>query len=84
MPDKPKTQKETIDQVWFGLFGVNGTTGLIGRVAKIEDRLDGNGKKPRRVEIMLTIMGILVAAQTLGVVEGLRVAITGWLNGGAG
>ena len=83
MPDKPKTQKETIDQVWFGLFGVNGTTGLIGRVAKIEDRLDGNGKKPRRVEIMLTIMGILVAAQTLGVVEGLRVAITGWLNGGA-
>ena len=84
MPDKPKTQKETIDQVWFGLFGVNGTTGLIGRVAKIEDRLDGNGKKPRRLEIIGGIVVLLVGLQTLGVVDGLRVAIMGWLAGGAG
>ena len=45
---------------------------------------NGGTKKPKRVEVMLGIMGILVAAQTLGLVDGLRVAIMGWLAGGAG
>lgn len=44
---------------------------------------NGGGKKPRRVEIMLAIMGILVAAQTLGLVDGTRMAIIRWLSGGA-
>lgn len=45
---------------------------------------NGGGKKPRRVEVMLGIMGILVAAQTLGLVDGLRIAVAHWLSGGAG
>ena len=84
MPDKPKTQKETIDQVWFGMYGVNGSVGLVGRMTKLEERLDGNGKKPRRLEIIGGIVVLLVGLQTLGVVDGLRVAIMGWLAGGAG
>ncbi len=44
---------------------------------------NGGGKKPRRVEVMLGIMGILVAAQTLGFIDGLRLAIMRWLSGGA-
>ena len=44
---------------------------------------NGSGKKPRRVEWMLGIMGILVAAQTLGFVDGIRDAIKIWLNGSA-
>jgi len=42
---------------------------------------NGGTTKPRRVEIMLAIMGILVAAQTLGFVDGIRDAIKVWLNG---
>ena len=84
MPDKPKTQKETIDQVWFGMYGVNGSVGLVGRMTKLEERIDGNGKKPRRLEIIGGIVVLLVGLQTLGVVDGLRVAIMGWLAGGAG
>ena len=45
---------------------------------------NGGGKKPKRVEVMLGIMGILVAAQTLGLVDGLRSAVAHWLAGGAG
>ncbi len=38
---------------------------------------NGGGKKPRRIEIMLGIMGILVAAQALGLIEAARLWIAG-------
>ena len=38
MPEKPKTQKETIDLIYYGLYGTNGSIGLIERVEHIEER----------------------------------------------
>ena len=86
MAVKPQTQKEMIDQLWYAVIGTNGD-GLVGRMAKVEQKLDTRpamAKKPRRVEIMLSIMGGLVAAQTLGLVDGLRLVIYQWVNGGPG
>ncbi len=84
--EKPKTQKDTLDAVYYGLYGTPGAPGMIER---FENHLDGNGtkkngKKPRRVEILFGFMGALMAAQSLGVTEGIRVAVVRWLSGGVG
>lgn len=34
---KPKTQRETLDQVWYAVLGTNGD-GLIDRVTRLEER----------------------------------------------
>ena len=79
MADKPKTIGGRVSQLEGQFKAIMTDLGEI----KTKLRLaNGGGKKPRRVEIMLGIMGILVAAQTLGVIEGLRAAIQGWLTGG--
>lgn len=41
-----------------------------------------NGKKPKRMEILTGVIVALVGLQSLGVIEGLRTAIVGWLSGG--
>ena len=38
MPDKPSTQKDTIDAIWYALHGVNGSIGLVQRVERLESR----------------------------------------------
>ena len=45
---------------------------------------NGGGKKPRRVEILFGFMGAMVAAQGLGITEGIRMAVIRWLSGGTG
>jgi len=39
-------------------------------------------KKPRRLEILATVIGILIGLQTLGILDGIRAAIYNWLTGG--
>ncbi len=36
MSEKPKTGRETIDQIWYALYGTNGSIGLIDRVIHLE------------------------------------------------
>ena len=38
MTEKPKTQKETIDFIYYGLYGTNASIGLIERVRRLEER----------------------------------------------
>lgn len=86
--EKPKTQKETIDQLWYAVIGTNGH-GLTARMAHVEEKIDAhlgkghakNGKQPKRLEVLATIVGILIGLQTLGFVDGIRAAIFQWLAG---
>ena len=43
-PEKPATQKETIDQMWFVLIGAN-SEGIAERVRRIDDRLQAVEEK---------------------------------------
>ncbi len=43
---------------------------------------NGGGKKPRRLEIIGGIIVAMVGLQTLGFIDGLRLAIARWLSGG--
>ncbi len=70
MPEKPKTQKETNDQIWYAIYGTNPHEGLLARMARIEDRLfNGNGMslwkilKTRGIEALL--IGVVVAVVML-------------------
>ncbi len=36
MSEKPKTERETVDQIWYALYGTNGSIGLIDRVIRLE------------------------------------------------
>jgi len=80
MAEKPKTQRETIDQLWYAVIGTNGD-GLIGRMAKVEKKL-GTGKKPKRLEIIGAVIVALVGLQSLGVFDGIRAGVSAWLAGG--
>ena len=42
---------------------------------------NGGTKKPRRLEIIGAIIVALVGLQTLGIVDGVRLAIARWLGG---
>ena len=54
MPEKPTSEKKTLDQVWYGFYGAPGSIGLLDRVETIEKILNGkkNCKKPKRLEII--------------------------------
>ena len=84
MPEKPASEKKTLDQVWYGLFGAPGSIGVIDRVENIEKALNGNGKKPRRLEIMGAAIVGLVGLSELGVLEGLKAVVYNFFSGGAG
>ena len=66
---------------------------LLDSMARVETNMKAvvrstNGKekekKPKRLEIMAVVITALVGLQTLGILDGIRAAISGWLAGGAG
>lgn len=57
MPDKPSTQKETIDAIWYALNGTNGSKGLVQRVEKLENRPRSRWLMVK--DILLVLMPIL-------------------------
>lgn len=78
-PVKPPGQKETLDQVWYGMYGTNGTVGLVGRMEAVEKKVSTrNGKKPRRMEVLTVIIAAIVGAQAIGLLDALR----HWVAGG--
>ena len=84
MPEKPTSEKKTLDQVWYGLFGTPGSAGLVARVENIETTLNGNGKKPRRLEIMGGAIVMLVGLSELGILDGLKNVVFIFFAGGGG
>ena len=65
------------------------TTKLLVAMGRVETAIKkngngvkANGKKPKRMEILTATIIALVGLQSLGVIEGLRVVIVGWLTGG--
>ena len=84
MPEKPASEKKTLDQVWYGLFGAPGSIGVIDRVEAIEKLLSGNGKKPRRLEIMGGAIVTLVGLSELGILDGLKTVVFTFFSGGSG
>lgn len=86
MPEKPKLQREILDQLWYAMYGVNGSDGIVKRVERIEtemrsveDEVHGcvepakpNGKKPRRLELLVLIVGLAVSFQALGLLDAIR------------
>ena len=84
MPEKPTSEKKTLDQVWYGFYGAPGSIGLMDRVENIERKLNGNGKKPRRLEIMGGAIVTLVGLSELGILDGLKHVVFIFFSGGAG
>ncbi len=84
MPEKPASEKKTLDQVWYGLFGAPGSIGVIDRVENIEKTLNGTGKKPKRLEIMAGAIVTLVGLSELGVLQGMKAVIVAFFTGGTG
>ncbi|KKL75525.1 hypothetical protein LCGC14_2054000 [marine sediment metagenome] len=91
MPEKPTSEKKTLDQVWYGFYGAPGSVGLMARVAAIDDRvqtiekiLNGNGKKPQGLKIMGAAIVGLVGLSELGVLEGLKAVVYNFFSGGSG
>jgi len=81
---KPATQKETLDQVWYGMYGTNGAVGLVGRMEAVEKKVSTrNGKKPRRMEVLTVVIAATVGAQSIGLLDGIKAAFMQWLTGGA-
>jgi hypothetical protein len=76
--------KETIDALWYTIIGTNGE-GMIAKVDRIEQEFDKHQKKetPKRLEKLAVWIGILVAAQTLGLTDLIRELVARWLSGGA-
>ncbi len=70
MPEKPKTQKETTDQIWYAIYGTNPHEGILVRLARIEDRVFNGSSmslwkilKTRGIEALL--IGAVVAVVML-------------------
>ncbi|MFP4378694.1 MAG: hypothetical protein ACLFP4_16755 [Spirochaetales bacterium] len=85
--EKPKTMKETIDALWYTIVGTNGE-GMGERVARVERKLDehlgdhGVGKrKPRRLEVLTTVLAVAIGLQSLGLLDGIRAVIWQALTG---
>ena len=86
MPEKPKLQKDILDQLWYGMYGAPGSPGLIER---FENHLAGNGtkpngKKPRRLEALTITIAATVGLQSIGLLDGIKALIMQWFVGGAG
>ncbi len=84
MPEKPASEKKTLDQVWYGFYGAPGSIGLMDRVEAIEKILNGSGKKPRRLEIMGGAIVTLVGLSELGILDGLKQVVYTFFSGGPG
>ncbi len=84
MPEKPTSEKKTLDQVWYGFYGAPGSIGLMDRVANIEKTLNGSGKKPRRLEIMGGAIVMLVGLSEIWILVGLKQVVFNFFSGGAG
>lgn len=86
MPEKPTSEKKTLDQVWYGFYGAPGSIGLLDRVETIEKILNGkkNGKKPKRLEIIGAAIIVLVGLSELGILAGLKAVVFTFFQGGAG
>jgi len=67
MPEKPKTQREMIEQMWFAIFGTNGSDGICKRIADLE-------KRPRKVwdvlkDVAIIALSLLVLLFGTGIVQ---------------
>ena len=84
---KPDTQRETISQMWYALIGTNGE-GLLEQFQKLKEEFEEHrrqslpGKKPRRLEVLTVVIAIIVGLQSIGLLDGIKAAITRWLTGG--
>lgn len=38
MPEKPTTVKKMVDQIWFAVYGTNGSIGIVKRLERLENR----------------------------------------------
>ena len=83
MREKPKTQKETIDQLWYTMIGTNGD-GVIDRLARVEERVSENGSKkpPKRLEVLTAVILGLTFLNASGWIDLLREAVFSWLKSG--
>ena len=89
MPEKPRTQREMLEQLWYAVIGTN-NNGVQGRVERIEERLPRlvTREELREVEVMIVrrkrlrwaILGVLVAAVPAYAV--VSVTLARWLAGG--
>jgi len=61
-PEKPHTQKEMIDQLWFAVIGAN-SEGIAERVKRIDDRL---------IEVERSIPDFMTHAEHREYVDGCR------------
>ena len=53
MPTKPRTMRESIDQIWFAIFGTNDCDGILYRLKRLEGR-------PRNIFQTLKDVALLV------------------------
>jgi hypothetical protein len=66
MPEKPKTQGKMIEQMWFAIFGTNGSDGIVSRIEHLE-------KRPSRVwdtlkDVVIITLSLLVLLFGTGVI----------------
>jgi hypothetical protein len=86
-PTKPETTKEAVDQLWYAIIGSNGD-GMAERLRRVEKKFEEHEGKavhkgnPRRLEILGLVIAGLVFLQTIGLFDGIRIAIFNWLSGG--
>jgi hypothetical protein len=85
--EKPKTMKETIDALWYTVVGTNGE-GMSERVVRLEKKIDEHlkdhrvgKKKPRRLEVLTTILAVAIGLQSLGLLDAVRAVIWQALTG---
>jgi len=37
MTDKPSAQRDVIDEIYYGMYGTDGSIGIVGRLRQLED-----------------------------------------------
>ena len=82
MAEKPKTMKEQSDQMWYAIFGTNGSDGMAHMVKEMWK--SRNGKKPRRMEVLTIVIAGIVGLDQVGLLDGLRAWIFSWFSGSPG
>lgn len=82
--EKPSTQREMLDQLWYAVLGTNGE-GMMERLDRVERKLNEvppKQKKPRRLEVLTTVIAALTLANMVGLFDSIRQAIFQWLQSG--
>lgn len=86
--EKPSTQRETVDQLWYAIIGTNGD-GMAERLRRVESQFaEHEGKaihkaNPRRLEVLGVVIAGLVLLDQIGLWDGIKLALFNWFSGGA-